>query len=90
MTFRNASNAARSFLAGCTEGHRGPVLELSLYAFEDWAIRVPVVKLTMGFNKSISPSAAIDTELENRKIVAAQFDALLTLLDDESMTVTAV
>jgi hypothetical protein len=29
-------------------------------------------------------------EVENRKIVAAQFDALLSLLEDESMTITAV
>lgn len=83
MTFGNAANAARCFMTTIC----GPVPRYgSLYAFKDWTIRIPVLKLAVGFNTTRSvpdySELKLQAYLEDRKIAAAQFAEVVRLLED--------
>ena len=85
MTFGNAANAARCFMTACDE--RSESYNVSLYAFKDWTIRIPVLKLAVGFDLPFSSipdysELALQAYLEKRKIAAAQFAEFVRFLED--------
>ena len=84
MTFGNATNAARCFM---TTIYSPVSHNVSLYAFKDWTIRIPVLKLAVGFDLPFSSipdysELALQAYLEKRKIAAAQFAEFVRFLED--------